>query len=88
MTTDTTQEVLQYRVQVLESKLLDAQVDRNMQKNRIEELERQLREAHHKIRELELGTQTMRTLAIAGEEESFNPRESGVFHKDAWKGVR
>ena len=81
-------ESLRKKVEALESKLLDAQIDINMKNNRISDLERQLREAQFKIRELEVGTQTMRTLTLEGEEESFDPRESGVFHKDTWSNAR
>ena len=81
-------ESLRKKVEALESKLMDAQIDSNMKDNRIRDLERQLREAQFKIRELEMGTQTMRTLALQEEEQTFDPRESGVFHKDTWRGAR
>lgn len=81
-------ESLRRKVESLESKLMDAHVDLNMKDARISELEKQLREAQFKIRELEMGTQTMRTLALQEEEDSFDPRESGVFHKDTWRGAR
>ncbi len=84
----TEREELQTQIDALESKLMDARIDLNMKDNRIRDLERQLREAQFKIRELEIGTQTMRTLALQDEEESFDPRESGVFNKDTWSNAR
>ena len=84
----TEQEELQTRIDELESQLMDARIDGNMKDQRIKELETQVREYRFQIREMEIGTQTMRTLALEGDEESFDPRESGVFHKDAWSNAR
>ena len=84
-------ESLRRKVESLESKLMDAQIDLNMKDTRIRELENDLAEARAQIREYEVGTQTMRKLRILGESEDdtgFDPRDSGVFHTDAWKGVR
>ena len=72
-------------IEALEQKLIDARIDINMKDARIEELERQLREARFQVRELEIGTQTMQTLALEGEEESFDPRSTGTFNSNAWK---
>lgn len=85
-----THEKMQETIEVLESKLLDAQVECNIRGNRIADLERQLHEANSKIRELEVGTQALRTLSIESEEEeSFDPRESGVFrYRDNWSNAR
>ena len=83
-----TQEELELKIDSLERKLIDAQIDINMKDDRISELEKQIREYRFQIRELEIGTQTMRTLALEEEEETFDPRESGVFHKDTWSNAR
>jgi hypothetical protein len=76
------------RIDELESKLMDARIEMNMKDLRIKELERQLAEARYEIRNLEINTQTMRTLSLEGEEESFDPRESGIFRKDTWSNAR
>jgi hypothetical protein len=77
------------RIDALESKLMDANVDMNIKDQHIRQLENDLAAARAQIREYEVGTQTMRTLALVDEvEENFDPRESGVFHTDSWRGVR
>lgn len=76
------------QVDALQRKLIDAKVDLNIKDARILELEKRLREAHSALRELEIGTQTMRTLALEGDEEDFDPRQTGTFSKDAWSKVR
>jgi predicted RNase H-like nuclease (RuvC/YqgF family) len=76
------------QVDALQRKLIDAKVDLNIKDERIRELEKRLREAHSALRELEIGTQTMRTLALEGDEEDFDPRQTGTFSKDAWSKVR
>lgn len=72
----------------LERELIDARVDINIKDERIRELEKQLRNAHAALRELEIGTQTMRTLALVEDEDVFNPRQTGTFRTDAWNKVR
>ena len=83
-----THDELELKIDTLERKLMDAHIDINMKDERIAELEKQIREYRFQIRELEVGTQTMRTLALEEEEETFDPRESGVFHKDTWSNAR
>jgi hypothetical protein len=83
-----TQNELQAKIDSLESKLMDAKIDCNMKDGRIAELEKQVCEYRFQIRELEIGTQTMHTLKLEEEEETFDPRESGVFHKDTWSNAR
>ena len=79
---------LELKIDALENKLMDAKIDCNMKDERIAELEKQVREYRFQIRELEIGTQTMRTLKLEQEEETFDPRESGIFHKDTWSNAR
>ena len=76
------------KIDQLQRELIDLRVDVNIKDDRILELEKQLRQAHFAIRELEIGTQTMRTLALAEDEASFDPRESGIFHKDTWRNAQ
>ena len=72
----------------LQRELIDARVDLNIKDERIRELEAKLRKAQFAIRELEIGTQTMRTLALAEEEDSFDPRATGEFKTDLWRHRR
>jgi hypothetical protein len=68
--------------------LADARVDVNIKDERIRTLEKELRVARFAVREFEIGTHTMQTLALAEEEEDFNPRQTGAFDKDIWSKVR
>ena len=72
----------------LERELIDARIDINIKDERIRVLERELREAHTALRELEIGTQTMRTLALVDDEDEFNPRQTGAFNKNVWSKTR
>ena len=72
----------------LERELIDARVDINIKDERIRVLEKELRQAQFALRELEIGTQTMRTLTLEGDEESFDPRATGSFKTDAWRKAR
>lgn len=72
----------------LERELIDARVDINIKDERIRWLEKQLRNAHAALRELEIGTQTMRTLALVEDEDAFDPRQTGAFNKNTWNKVR
>lgn len=79
-----TVETLNDQVDALQRKLIDAKVDLNIKDERIRVLEKQLREAHSALRELEIGTQTMRTLALVEDEDAFDPRQTGTFNKNVW----
>jgi len=72
------------QIDALQRELIDARVDINIKDERIQELEKQLRKAQFAIRELEIGTQTMRTLALQEEEDSFDPYSTGKFKTDVW----
>lgn len=72
----------------LERELIDVRVDINIKDERIRGLEKQLRNAHTALRELEIGTQTMRTLALVEDEDVFNPRQTGAFNKNIWSKTR
>jgi len=76
------------KIDMLQRELIDARVDINIKDERIRELEKQLREAHFAIRELEIGTQTMQTLALEDDEESFDPRQTGAFDSNIWSKTR
>ena len=78
---------LNEQIEHLESQLMDAKIDLNMKDARIKDLEKQLRKAQFAIRELEIGTHTMRVLSLKEEEESFDPRETGTF-KSPWERAR
>lgn len=76
------------KIDKLQRELIDARVDINIKDERIRELEKRLREAHQAIRELEIGTQTMQTLSLEGEEESFDPYATGEFSTNRWRNAR
>jgi len=76
------------KIDQLQRELIDARVDINIKDERIRELEKQLRKAQFAIRELEIGTQTMRTLALAEDEESFDPYATGEFRADRWRNAQ
>ena len=79
---------LSEQIEHLESQLLDARIDVNMKDARIKTLEEDLRKVHARIRELEIGTQTMQTLALEEVEEGFDPRASGTFNSSIWSKAR
>ncbi|MHA1289353.1 MAG: hypothetical protein ACTSPB_18350 [Candidatus Thorarchaeota archaeon] len=81
-------EILNNQIDVLQRKLIDAKVDINIKDERIRTLEKELRVAQFAVRELEIGTHTLRTLALENDEEDFDPRQTGTFSKDAWSKVR
>lgn len=81
-------ELLNGQIDVLQRKLIDAKVDLNIKDDRIRTLEKELRVAQFAVRELEIGTHTMRTLALAEEEESFDPRQTGAFDSDIWSKAK
>ena len=68
----------------IQRELADARVDINIKDDRIRELEKLLREARFENHELEIGTQTMRTLALEVDEKDFDPRATGEFRTDRW----
>lgn len=76
------------QIDKLQRELIDARVDINIKDERIRELEKELRKAQFAIRELEVGTMTMRTLALKEEEESFDPYATGEFKRDNWSNAR
>ena len=81
----TREEELEQEIDLLEGKLIDAQVDINMKDTQILQLEKDLAAARAEIREYEVGTRTMRTLAILGEdadEKGIDPYNTGEFN--AW----
>lgn len=79
---------LHARIFALESQLVDAKVDLNISEDRVRELEKELKEANDRIRQLERDTMTVQTLSLEGEEETFDPYESGVFNKNVWSKAR
>ncbi len=83
-----TEQELHARIASLESQLVDAKVDLNISEDKVRQLEKELAEANARIRQLERDTMTIQTLSLEGDEDNFNPRESGVFNKDAWSKVR
>ena len=78
-------EKLNEQIDVLHRKLIDAKVDLNIKDERIRVLEKELKVAQFAVRELEIGTHTMRTLALEADEESFDPRQTGAFESDIWR---
>lgn len=76
------------QIDVLQRKLIDAKVDLNIKDDRIRTLEKELRVAQFAVRELEIGTHTMRTLALAEDESDFDPRQTGTFGKDVWSKIK
>ena len=78
-------EQLNEQVDVLQRELIDAKVDNNIKDDRIRQLEQRLKDAYAKIREYEIGTLTMRTLALEEESDAFNPRQTGTFNSHVWK---
>lgn len=83
-----TREELLDQIDKLQRKLINKTVDLNIKDDRIVELEKQLREARFEVRELEIGTHTVRTLALEGDEENFDPRATGTFNKNIWSKAR
>ena len=83
-----TREELLDQIDTLQRKLINNKVDLSIKDARILELETQLREARFEVRELEIGTHTLRTLALEAEEESFDPRATGTFDSDVWRKAR
>ena len=81
-------EKLNEQIDVLQRKLIDAKVDLNIKDERIRVLEKELRVAYFKIREFEIGTQTMQTLSLQEDEDSFDPRQTGTFNSDVWRKTR
>jgi hypothetical protein len=85
-----TEQELHARVNALENQLIDAKVDLNISEEKRRKLEAELAEANARIRELERDTMTVQTLSLEAlqEEESFDPRATGAFRKDAWERVK
>ena len=86
-----TEHELHGKINALESQLIDAKVDLNISEEKVRELEKELKEANARIRELECDTMTVQTLSLEElqvEDESFDPRATGCFNKDAWGNVR
>ena len=86
-----TEQELRSRIDALENQLIDAKVDLNISEEKRRQLEKELMEANARIRELERDTMTVQTLSLEElqvEDESFDPRATGRFNKDAWGNVR
>lgn len=82
---------LMEQIDKLENELLDARIDLNVKDLRIQQLEKDLAAARDEVRELQIGTQTMRRLQILGDSDDdngFDPRRSGVYRKNTWEKVR
>ena len=80
-----TEQELQGKIHALESQLVDAKVDLNISEDKRRQLEKELAEANARIRELERDTMTVQTLSLEGEEQDFDPRETGRFYR-GWNG--
>lgn len=66
----------------------DTRIDLNIERSKNEQLTKELAEANRNMRQAECDTMTVKTLTLEGEEDKFDPYESGVFNKDAWSKVR
>ena len=80
-----TEQELHAKIHALEGQLVDAKVDLNISEDKRRKLERELADANRRIRELERDTMAVQTLSLEGDEEDFNPYETGRF-RSGWNG--
>lgn len=79
---------LNEQIDGLQRELIDAKVDLNIKDDRIRTLEKDLRIARNAVRELEIGTHTMRTLALEEDESDFDPYATGEYNTNRWRNAR
>lgn len=78
---------LELQIDRLKGIAIGLKVDLNIRDEKIRRLEHELTKARNQVRSLEIGTQTMRNLAILDDDDGSPYNNTGQ-HRSPWKKVR